>query len=90
MDIDTIRRIAGVARIGLTDEELRIFKEEINGVLNILNVLNNAPKNDSFCFDPSGVSDILREDVPIVDDTADEMLGSMNTYDGFVRGPKVA
>ena len=90
MDIDTIKRIAGVARIGLTDEELRKFKEEIDGFLNILNALNDAPKNDSFCFDPSGVSDVLREDVPIVDDTADEMLGSMNTYDGFVRGPKVA
>jgi Asp-tRNA(Asn)/Glu-tRNA(Gln) amidotransferase C subunit len=51
--------------------------------------LNAAPPNDSFCFDPAGASDVLREDIPIVDSTVEEMLGSMNTYEGFIRGPKV-
>jgi len=89
MDIETIKRIAGIARIGLTDEELKKFKEEIDGIFNILNGLNEAPNNDSFCFDPAGASDVLREDVPIVDGTVEEMLAGMNTYDGFVRGPKI-
>jgi len=90
MDTDMIRHIADVARIGLSDEELKKFKKEIDEILDVLNSLNGAPKNDSLCFDPIGVSDVLREDVPIIDSTVEEMLGSMKTYDGFIRGPKVA
>ena len=89
MDLETIKRVAGAARIDLNDEELRMFKEEIDGIMEHLNSLNEAPENDSFCFEPIGVFDALREDVPIVDGNVEEMLKSMSTYDGFVRGPKI-
>ncbi|MDR0778438.1 MAG: Asp-tRNA(Asn)/Glu-tRNA(Gln) amidotransferase GatCAB subunit C [Methanomassiliicoccaceae archaeon] len=89
MDMETIRRVAGFARIELTDDELKGFKEETDKIFELLNTLNDAPACDSFCFDPVGVSDSLREDVPVVNDNIAEMLKSMSTYDGFVRGPKI-
>jgi aspartyl-tRNA(Asn)/glutamyl-tRNA(Gln) amidotransferase subunit C len=89
MDPETIKRVAGVARIELTDDEVRGFKEETDRIFELLNTLNDAPACDSFCFDPVGVSDSLREDIPAVDANVKEMLSSMSTYDGFVRGPKI-
>jgi aspartyl-tRNA(Asn)/glutamyl-tRNA(Gln) amidotransferase subunit C len=89
MDPETIKRVAGVARIELTDDELKGFKEETDRFFKLLNDMNNAPACDSFCFDPVGVSDSLREDVPVIDDNVAEMLKTMSTYDGFVRGPKI-
>ena len=89
MDRETIRRAAGVSRIALTEDELSMFKDEADRIFDILKVLDDAPECDSFCFDPVGVSDALRDDVPVVNGSVDEMLGSMSTYDGFVRGPKI-
>jgi len=90
MDRETIERVAGVARIGLTDAEIKEFEKDIKELFDLLNILNEAPECNAFCFDPTGVTDALRDDVPVVDDTAEEMLRSMSTYDGFVRGPKIA
>jgi len=89
MDEETVKRAADVARIDLTDGESKKFTEEINELLNLLNALNDAPKNDSFCFEPVGIFDALREDIPVVFDNVEEMLKSMGTYNGFVRGPKI-
>ena len=89
MDRETIVRVAGVARIGLTDEEIGDFKDEIDKLSGILNTLDDAPGCDAFCFDPVGMTDALRDDIPVIDDTVEEMLRSMGTYDGFVRGPKI-
>ncbi|MDR0198533.1 MAG: Asp-tRNA(Asn)/Glu-tRNA(Gln) amidotransferase GatCAB subunit C [Methanomassiliicoccaceae archaeon] len=89
MDPGTLKRAADVARIRLDDGELIRFKEEIDGLMDILGTLGDAPECDSFCFDPIGVSDALREDIPKVDGNVDEMLRGMSTYDGYVRGPKI-
>ena len=89
VDKDTIKRVADVSRIGLTDDELKMFSAEAVRLFNILDTINNAPECDSFCFDPVGVSDALRDDVPIVDDNVEAMLKDMSTHDGYVRGPKI-
>jgi len=89
MDIETIKRIAGLARIELADGEAETFKEDIDNILDLIGILGEAPECDSFCFDPVGIYGELRDDVPIIDSTAEEMLAAMNTYEGFVRGPKI-
>ncbi|MDR0791496.1 MAG: Asp-tRNA(Asn)/Glu-tRNA(Gln) amidotransferase GatCAB subunit C [Methanomassiliicoccaceae archaeon] len=89
MDRGTIKRVAGVARIELTDDELKGFEEETERIFGLLNTLNDAPACDSFCFDPVDAYDSLREDIPMINDNVAEMLKSMSTYDGFVRGPKI-
>ena len=89
MDRETVRRAADVARICLDEKELKSFNEEIDLLCDLLDTLNGAPECDSFCFDPVGVADVLREDVPKVDDNIENMLRSMPVHEGYVRGPKI-
>ncbi|MDR2866630.1 MAG: Asp-tRNA(Asn)/Glu-tRNA(Gln) amidotransferase GatCAB subunit C [Methanomassiliicoccaceae archaeon] len=89
MDTDMLKRAAGAARIELTDEERVGFSEDIDKIFDLLNALNDAPSCNSLCFDPVGVSDALRDDVPVVDDNVGHILRNMSTYNGFVRGPKI-
>ena len=89
MDPTTVKRVAGVAHIELTDEEIKRFGEELNDAFTLLDRLNDAPKCDALCFDPVGLQDALRDDVPVVYEGAAELLKGMNTYNGFVRGPKI-
>jgi aspartyl-tRNA(Asn)/glutamyl-tRNA(Gln) amidotransferase subunit C len=89
MDKETVKRAADVARIRLGEDELNGFKDEIDKLFGILNSMNDAPECDRFCFNPVDVFDTLRDDVPMTDENVEEMLKSMGTYDGYVRGPKI-
>jgi aspartyl-tRNA(Asn)/glutamyl-tRNA(Gln) amidotransferase subunit C len=89
MDTETVKRVGKIAHIDLTDEELKRFGSEIEKIFGLLNSLNNAPECDDLCFDPVGVHDILRDDVPVVCNDAEEILKGMSTYNGLVRGPKI-
>lgn len=90
MDRMTVKRVAGIAHIDLTEEELGRFEEDIGAVLDLLKVLDDAPGCDSLCFDPVGVCGALREDVPVLYEDAEGILDGMSTYNGLVRGPKIA
>jgi len=89
MDRETIKRTSGVARIRLDDDETERFKKEIDELFVILDPMNNAPACNDFLFNPVEVSDALRDDIPVIDGSIEEMLKSMSTYDGYVRGPKI-
>ena len=89
MNIDRIKHIAGVAHIDLTDDELKVFEKEIDELFGLLNTIDDAPESDAFCFEPVGIFDALRDDIPAKDDNAEEMLKSIGTYNGYVRGPKI-
>ena len=89
MDRETVKRTSDIARIRLDDNEAERFKKEIDGLFVILDTMNGAPACNDFRFDPVDVSDALRDDVPIVDGNAEEMLRGIDTYNGYVRGPKI-
>jgi len=89
MDQGTVKRVAGIAHIELTDDELRRFEDELKIIFGLLNNIDDAPSCDSLCFDPIDVHDSLRDDVPVVYDGIEELLKDMSTYDGLVRGPKI-
>jgi Asp-tRNA(Asn)/Glu-tRNA(Gln) amidotransferase C subunit len=90
MDLVTVKRTAGIAHIDLTDDEAKTFEEELGGIFRLLDDMDDAPENNSLCFDAVGVRDILRDDVPVKYDNTEELLGGMNLYNGSVRGPKIA
>ena len=89
MDEETLKRTADAARIALTDDELKEFKKDIDELFAVLNSIDDAPECGSLCFDPTGASDLLRDDVPVINDRIDDMLRQMGMYEGFVRGPKI-
>ncbi|MCL2785955.1 MAG: aspartyl/glutamyl-tRNA amidotransferase subunit C [Methanomassiliicoccaceae archaeon] len=89
MDLLTVKRVAGIAHIDLTEEELKLFENDLSEIFDLLKAVNNTPVEDPPCFDPADAYGALREDVPVVYGNADEMLKSMSMYNGFVRGPKI-
>jgi aspartyl-tRNA(Asn)/glutamyl-tRNA(Gln) amidotransferase subunit C len=89
MDPGTVKRTADIARIRLDDDELIRFAKETDALFDVLDAMKDAPECDSFCFDPIGVHDVLRDDVPMTDGNAEKMLKGMSTYNGYVRGPRI-
>ena len=85
-----MKRVAGIAHIDLTDDELKAFEEDLSDVFDLLMILDDAPECDSLCFDPVGLYDVLRDDVPVLYENAEELLKDMSLYNGLVRGPKIA
>jgi len=80
-------RVAKVARLTLTEEELESFHADLEKVLEYFSVLDEAPGNESFNFNPIPVEDVLREDEAYMEHDPAELLRHMRTYHDYVRGP---
>jgi len=89
MDRETVARVARVARLVLTEEELGSFHEDLEKLLDYLSILDEAPENESFNFNPIPVEDILREDEPFMEYESTRLLRDMRTYQDYVRGPRL-
>ncbi len=90
MDIETVRKVARVARLKLAPSEEMQFAQDLEDVLQYFSLLDEAPQVDTHDFNPVRVADVLREDEPSRDSNADELRDSMDTYDDMVRGPKLS
>lgn len=87
MDRETVVRVAKVARLVLTEEELESFHADLEKVLDYLSVLDEAPDSESFNFNPIPVEDVLRDDVPVQEHDPAALLRDMRTYQDYIRGP---
>jgi len=90
MDRQTAERAARTAHIKLTEEELDRYSMDLGDILGYFELLDEAPECDSFGIDPIGVADITREDEPRMEFDPDRLLEGMNTYDRYVRGPRLS
>lgn len=90
MDRQTVERVARNAHIRLTDEELDRYSKDLSDILGYFELLDEAPGSGSSGIDPIGVADILRDDEPKTEFDADELLAGMNTYERYVRGPRLS
>jgi aspartyl-tRNA(Asn)/glutamyl-tRNA(Gln) amidotransferase subunit C len=90
MDADTVRKVAKVARLRLTQEEAEQFARDLDEVLEFFSLLDEAPQVDTHDFNPVRVADVLREDEPSRDPNADVLRDSMDTYQDLVRGPRLS
>ena len=90
MDIETVRRVAKVARLKLTPSEEEQFAKDLEDVLNYFSILDQAPAVESHDFNPVRVADVLREDEPGQDIDPEELRDSMDTYQDMVRGPRLS
>ena len=86
MDRDIVERVAKVARMNLTVEELDEFKDDLEDILEYFDILDTAPVHDT----EMKITGVMRDDVPKQDIDPKELTKDMKTYEGYVRGPKLS
>lgn len=88
---DTVRHVAGIARLGLSEDEVKRFQRDLNDVLQAFKELDKA-KTDKVeaSFQPEEIRDVMR------DDRQEECLAQSKALEntahkekGFFRGPRV-
>ncbi len=89
MDRETVEKVARSAHLKLTEEELEIFSRDLGDILGYFAMLDEAPDCEGFGIDPIGVADVLRDDEPYMELEPDALLQGMDTYDNYVRGPRL-
>lgn len=89
MDRETVTKVARIAHLELTEEEIELYRKDLEEILDYFQVLDGAPSSDMLLVNPVEVSDVLRSDEPRMDIRADALLADMNTYERYVRGPRV-
>ncbi|MCG7843842.1 MAG: Asp-tRNA(Asn)/Glu-tRNA(Gln) amidotransferase subunit GatC [Methanomassiliicoccales archaeon] len=90
MDRETITKVAKVARLALTEEEMERYAKDLDDILNSFSVLDEAPMTDAYSFNPIPVVDVLREDEPAQDIDPQLLREQMGTYEDYVRGPRLS
>jgi len=89
LDVRTVKKVARIARLRLTEEEIAQYAEDMDDVLNYFAILDEAPDLGRHDFNPVPVSDVLREDEPSLDISPEELRAMMDTYQEMVRGPRL-
>lgn len=91
MKPDEIRKIAGLARLRLSDEEVALLAEQFRGILGHLERLRAVETNGVEPLDhPLPLTDVLREDAPRPGLSRDEALaGAPDAEAGQFRVPRV-
>ena len=90
MDKETVQKVARIAHIQLSEEELEKYSKDLAEIVEYFKMLDDAPELETEGFTPIEVSDILREDEPHTDIEPEKILSNMNTYEDYVRGPKLS
>lgn len=90
MDKETVERVARAAHITLTAEELEKYSRDLEEILTYFELLDDAPSSDERGINPVEVADILRDDEPHMDMDPEILLAGMNTYENYVRGPRLS
>jgi aspartyl-tRNA(Asn)/glutamyl-tRNA(Gln) amidotransferase subunit C len=90
LDKETVRRVAKVARLNLSEAEFEQYAADLEEILSAFSVLDEAPSGDEFDFNPVKIEDILREDEVGRDTDPAELRDGMRTKDDWVRGPRIS
>ncbi|MFP4402730.1 MAG: Asp-tRNA(Asn)/Glu-tRNA(Gln) amidotransferase subunit GatC [Nanoarchaeota archaeon] len=94
MEVDNklINHVANLAKLELTDEEIKKFTVEIKEILNNFEIINEVDtKNVKPSFHPIKLEDELREDIIKNSFTQEQALKNSkksHIKDGYFKGPK--
>jgi aspartyl-tRNA(Asn)/glutamyl-tRNA(Gln) amidotransferase subunit C len=92
IDTKTVERIAGIARLNLTDSETKKFQKDLNNILDAFKILDKAIDSKSVepSFQPLDVKDVMRED------DVEKCLGNEKALEntrhkekGYFKGPRI-
>jgi len=89
--VEDVRKVARVARLGLTADEEKKFTKDFTDILQAFSSLNKAKTTSvAPAFHPIPLPSTLREDRIEASLTQEEALAnSKNTEKGYFKGPKV-
>ena len=91
MDRETVERVARTAHIKLTEDELERYSRDLSEILNYFELLDEAPGgSEERGINPVEVADVLRDDEPSMEIDPDLLLRDMDTYERYVRGPRLS
>ncbi len=90
MDSETVRRVALLARIELSEEEIASYSEDLRDILEHFSLLDELEGLEDYGFNPVEVADVLRDDEPRQDIPAELLMRDMDTYQDYVRGPRLS
>ena len=90
MDRATVERVARAAHIKLTEDELKRYSDDLNDILTYFELLDAAPECEASGVNPVEVADVLRDDEPHMDIDPDLLLKDMDTYERYIRGPRLS
>jgi len=91
MDRKTVKHVAEVARLDLTDKELDQFSRDMGSILEAFKAIGKADTKDvKPAFQPVDVKNVTRADVvePCLKQN-EALSNTKNKEEGFFRGPKV-
>ena len=89
ISIETVEKVAKIARLNLTSDEKQRFQKDLNDILSAFKVLDEAKADEKPSFQPYDIKDVLRED------KEEEPLGqkaldnTKHKEKGFIKGPRV-
>jgi aspartyl-tRNA(Asn)/glutamyl-tRNA(Gln) amidotransferase subunit C len=86
----TVEHVAAVARLDLTEKELKKLEQDLNSILAAFKILDKAPvKGVEASYHPIPVFDVMREDNIEKGFTPEQALGNTDHKErGFFKGPK--
>ena len=91
IDIEEVKRIYGLAKLKISEDELEVMKDKFNTVLNFANTINDVDTSNVEMLEmPSNHETVLRED--IVEESISREMALKNSTDreyGYFRLKKV-
>ncbi len=91
VDRKTVKRVAGLARLDLTESELARLSRDLDDVLSAFRTLQKIPtKGVKPTFQPVELRNVLRDDMVEPSIPRERLLRNLrNREDGYIRGPRV-
>lgn len=91
LDKALMEKVARNARLNLSEEEIKKFLPELNGVLDYFSTIAEADtRNIQPSFHPIEIKNVMRDDIVEECLSQEEALSNAkHKKDGFFKGPKV-
>ncbi|MEM4356783.1 MAG: Asp-tRNA(Asn)/Glu-tRNA(Gln) amidotransferase subunit GatC [Candidatus Nitrosocaldus sp.] len=89
VSVEEVRHLAHLARIGMKDEELRLYAEQINEIIEYFNMLDELEiGNDVEPYRMSRGYKEMRDDIPVAF-PADILSNAKSMKGRFIKAPKM-
>lgn len=91
IDEQTLKRVSGIARLKLTDEEIKKYTKQLRSVLDAFKTLNEVDTEKiEPAFHPLEIKNVFREDTVESSLTTEEALVNTKHKEGkYFKGPRI-